>query len=131
MNIGQAAAATGVSAKRIRYYEQIGLLETASRTDSGYRSFGSRDLHTLRFIERARRLGFSVPRIAELLGLWQDEGRSSADVKRLAQRHIEELQHKIDELRSMVETLKDLSRHCGGDSQPDCPILRELGRAES
>ena len=131
MNIGQAAAVTGVSSKRIRYYEQVGLLQKPGRTYSGYRTYDERDLHLLRFIQRARRLGFSVPRISELLGLWQDRERSSADVKRLAQQHIEELQQKIDELQSMVDTLKDLSNRCGGDLHPDCPILNALERVES
>lgn len=130
MNIGQAAAATGVSAKRIRYYEQIGLLEMASRTNSGYRTFQDRDLHTLRFIQRARRLGFSVPTISTLLGLWQDHKRSSADVKRLANQHVRELEVRIAELQSMVDSLKTLANRCGGDSLPDCPILGELERTE-
>lgn len=123
MNIGQAAAATGVTAKRIRYYEQIGLIEPAGRTDSGYRHFGERDLHTLRFIQRARRLGFPMPKIANLLALWRDQQRSSADVKRLAKEHIAELEQKIAELQSMVDTLKHLAHKCSGDARPDCPII--------
>ncbi len=123
MNIGQAAAATGVTAKRIRYYEQIGLIEPAGRTDSGYRHFGERDLHTLRFIQRARRLGFSMPKIANLLALWRDRNRSSADVKRLANEHIAELEQKIAELQSMVDTLRHMSHQCSGDVRPDCPII--------
>ena len=131
MNIGQAAAVTGVSAKRIRYYEQIGLLETTRRTGSGYRYFTEPELHELRFIERARRLGFSVSAISGLLELWRDKQRSSADVKRLATRHIEELEQRIAELRSMADTLKDLAKRCRGNSRPDCPILGELGKARS
>ncbi len=123
MNIGQAAAATGVTAKRIRYYEQIGLIEPAGRTDAGYRHFGERDLHTLRFIQSARRLGFSMPKISNLLALWRDQNRSSADVKRLAKEHIAELELKIAELQSMVDTLRHLSHKCSGDARPDCPII--------
>lgn len=123
MNIGQAAAATGVTAKRIRYYEQIGLIEPAGRTDSGYRYFNERDLHTLRFIQRARRLGFSMPKISNLLELWYDQNRSSADVKRLANEHITELKQKIAELQSMVYTLSHLAHQCSGDARPDCPII--------
>ena len=123
MNIGQAAAATGVTAKRIRYYEQIGLIAPAGRTDSGYRHFNERDLHTLRFIRSARRLGFSMPKIANLLALWRDQQRSSADVKRLATEHIAELEQKIAELQSMVDTLKHLAHRCSGDARPECPIL--------
>ena len=123
MNIGQAAAASGVSAKRIRYYEQIGLIEPAGRTDSGYRHFEERDLHSLRFIQRARRLGFPMPKIANLLALWRDQNRSSEDVKRLAIEHIAELEQKIAELQSMVDTLKHLAHRCSGDARPDCPII--------
>ncbi len=123
MNIGQAAAATGVNAKRIRYYEQIGLIKPAGRTDSGYRDFGERDLHRLRFIQRARRLGFPMPKIANLLALWRDPDRSSADVKRLAKEHIAELEQKLAELQSMVDTLKHLAHQCSGDARPDCPII--------
>lgn len=123
MNIGQAAAATGVTAKRIRYYEQIGLIEPAGRTGSGYRHFDERDLHTLRFIQRARHLGFPMPKIANLLALWRDQNRSSEDVKRLAIEHIAELEQKIAELQSMVDTLKHLAHRCSGDARPDCPII--------
>tara|TARA_R110002049_G_scaffold22388_4_gene80185 strand:+ start:8058 stop:8453 length:396 start_codon:yes stop_codon:yes gene_type:complete len=123
MNIGQAAAATGVTAKRIRYYEQIGLIEPAGRTDAGYRHFDGRDLHTLRFIQSARRLGFSMPKISNLLALWRDQNRSSADVKRLAKEHIAELEQKIAELQSMVGTLKHLSHKCSGDARLECPII--------
>ncbi len=123
MHIGQAAAASGVSDKRIRYYEQIGLIEPAGRTDSGYRHFEERDLHSLRFIQRARRLGFPMPKIANLLALWRDQNRSSEDVKRLAIEHIAELEQKIAELQSMVDTLKHLAHRCSGDARPDCPII--------
>ena len=131
MNIGQAAAATGVSAKRIRYYEQIGLLGKAKRNASGYRVFEQGDLHTLRFIRRARRLAFPIPRISALLELWQDQERSSADVKRLAESHLAELREKISELQAMVDTLQHLANQCDGDSRPDCPILHDLEGSES
>jgi MerR family copper efflux transcriptional regulator len=131
MNIGQAAAATGVSAKRIRYYEQIGLLGRAKRSVSGYRVFEQDDLHTLSFIRRSRRLGFSMPRISALLELWQDQGRSSADVKRLVETHLDELREKIRELQGMVDTLQHLADRCDGDKRPDCPILHDLERSDS
>ena len=126
MNIGQAADGAGVSAKRIRYYEQIGLIVAAKRTDAGYRVYDERDLHTLRFIHRARQLGFSLPQIATLLALWQDRRRSSANVKKVALAHVAELSMKITELQSMVDTLEDLAARCDGDPRPDCPILAEL-----
>ncbi|KAA9133154.1 Cu(I)-responsive transcriptional regulator [Marinihelvus fidelis] len=129
MNIGQAADATGVSAKRIRYYEQIGLLGKTTRSESGYRVFDQEALHTLRFIRRARRLGFSVPKISALLELWQDQGRSSADVKRLVETHLDELREKIGDLQSMVDTLQHLADRCDGDARPDCPILHGLERS--
>jgi len=131
MNIGQAAAAAGITAKRIRYYEEIGLIEVAARSEAGYRLYGERDLHTLRFVQRARQLGFSIAEIVTLLALWKDRRRSSADVKRVALAHVGELRAKISELQSMVDTLQDLADHCDGDLRPDCPILMELQGAES
>ncbi len=131
MNIGQAASSAGVSAKRIRYYEQIGLIGAARRSDAGYRVYTERDLHTLQFVRRCRQLGFSIPKIATLLELWRDRRRSSADVKQVALAHIEELRTKIAELQSMADTLQDLADHCDGDSRPDCPILAELQGAAS
>ncbi len=131
MNIGQAADGAGVSAKRIRYYEQIGLVDAAKRSGGGYRVYDERDLHSLRFIRRARRLGFSIPQIATLLALWRDRQRSSADVKKVVLAHVEDLRGKIAELQSMVDTLEDLAARCEGDSRPDCPILAELQGVES
>lgn len=127
MNIGQAAGASGVSAKMIRYYESIGLLPAAARTDSGYRVYGERELHVLRFIRRARKLGFSLERIADLLSLWRDEGRASAEVKRIALAHVTELEQRIRELTEMRDTLATLAACCHGDDRPDCPILQTLG----
>ncbi|TCS37072.1 MerR family copper efflux transcriptional regulator [Paucimonas lemoignei] len=130
MNIGEAAAATGVSAKMIRYYESIHLLAPSKRTDSNYRTYGDKDLHNLRFIKRARTLGFSLDQIRELLSLWQDSGRASADVKAIAQAHVAELQKRIDELTEMRDTLSHLAHACSGDNRPDCPILQGLAEAD-
>ncbi len=126
MNIGQAARQSGLSAKMIRYYESIGLLKTASRTDSGYRLYSPQDLHNLAFIKRSRDLGFSLEEVGKLLTLWQDRQRASADVKALARQHIDELTRKIEELASLRDTLQDLVEHCHGDHRPDCPILKDL-----
>ena len=126
MNIGEAAAQSGVSAKMIRHYEAIGLLPKASRTLGGYRSYGEKSVHQLRFIRRARDLGFSIPQIKLLLGLWRNKRRSSREVKRIADEHVKELQQKILELQGMVRTLQTLSHCCHGDERPECPILDEL-----
>ena len=126
MNIGRAAEASGVSAKMIRHYEGLGLMPKVRRTESNYRRYESTDVHTLRFIKRARDLGFSMAQIKELVGLWQNKGRSSAAVKNIARRHIAELKGKIAQLKAMVDTLEHLSKHCHGDHRPDCPILEDL-----
>ena len=126
MNIGEASSATGVSAKMIRYYESIGLIRAPLRTESNYRVYSSDEVHTLRFVKRARTLGFSVEETATLLGLWQDKDRASAEVKDIATGHIAALETKIVELQSMVKTLKHLAHCCGGDNRPDCPILDDL-----
>ncbi|MDD2053161.1 Cu(I)-responsive transcriptional regulator [Pseudomonas putida] len=126
MNIGQAARQSGLSAKMIRYYEAIGLLKPAARTDSGYRLYSTDDLHTLAFIKRSRDLGFSLEEVGKLLTLWQDRQRASADVKALARQHIEALNHKISELAGLRDTLQELVEHCQGDDRPDCPILKDL-----
>jgi MerR family copper efflux transcriptional regulator len=126
-NIGEASKASGVSAKMIRHYESLGLLAEARRTQAGYRIYDRNDLHTLRFVRRARDLGFSIRTIAQLLGLWRNRRRSSADVRRVAQRHITELDQKIDELQAMKRTLEQLVHACHGDHRPDCPILNDLG----
>ena len=126
MNIGEAAAASGVSAKMIRYYEQIALIRPASRTDSNYRSFSERDVNDLRFIKRARSLGFSVLEITDLLSLWRDRVRPSREVKAIADGHVEDLEARITEMQAMTDTLKSLSKGCAGDERPDCPILTDL-----
>ena len=127
MNIGEAAAAAAVSAKMVRHYESIGLLRKAARTSSNYRLYREDDVHTLRFIKRARTLGFSIEEIRELLGLWQNRARSSASVKKLAGKHVQDLKERIAELQTMVTTLEHLARHCHGDHRPECPILDDLG----
>jgi len=130
MNIGQAAKASGVSAKMIRYYEQTGLIPPADRTASGYRDYSQNDVHVLRFIRRARDLGFSVAEIQGLLGLWRDRNRKSADVKRIALDHIAELRKRIAEMEQMAATLEHLASCCSGDHRPDCPILADLESPE-
>ncbi|MAM41252.1 MAG: Cu(I)-responsive transcriptional regulator [Erythrobacter sp.] len=131
MNIGQASKASGVSAKMIRYYEQTGLIPAADRTASGYRDYSDTDVHMLRFIRRSRDLGFSVAEIGDLLGLWRDETRKSAEVKRLAQGHIDELERKIKDLQDMSHTLQMLVNACHGDHRPHCPILQRLETDEA
>jgi Cu(I)-responsive transcriptional regulator len=131
MNIGQAAQASGVSAKMIRYYESIGLIPKTVRTEAGYRVYSDHDVHTLRFIRRARDLGFSVEQIADLVSLWQDRERASKDVKAIALEHVTVLERKIRELQEMASTLTHLARNCHGDTRPHCPILEELGSDEA
>jgi MerR family copper efflux transcriptional regulator len=127
MNIGQAATATGISAKMIRYYESIALIPAGKRTDAGYRIYGDNDLHTLRFVKRARLLGFSLEQIRDLLSLWQNKARASADVKTIAMGHVAELNQRIAELTEMRDTLQTMASCCHGDQRPDCPILQSLG----
>lgn len=126
MNIGQAADRSGVPAKTIRYYESIGLIPEAGRTASGYRAYDRKDVETLRFVQRARSLGFSVRDVGNLLALWRDRSRASAEVKRVALDHIGEIERKIAELEAMRRTLLELTQRCHGDDRPDCPILEEL-----
>jgi MerR family copper efflux transcriptional regulator len=125
-NIGEAARRSGVSAKMVRHYESLGLLPSVGRTDSGYRQYTDREVHTLRFIRRSRDLGFSMAEIAELLKLWQNRRRSSADVRRIASKHVQELNQRMAEMESMRRTLEHLIECCQGDQRPDCPILDEL-----
>ena len=129
MNIGAAAAATGVSAKMIRHYEAIGLLRPAARRDNAYRDYGDSDVHELRFVRRARKLGFSIEEIGELLALWRDEERPSRDVRRIAQSHLAELESRIAEMQAMAATLGKLVHACHGDDRPHCPILDDLAAA--
>jgi len=126
LNIGEAAAATGVSAKMIRHYESVGLLRPAKRTVSGYRTYTDADVHTLRFVRQARDHGFSIKDIGKLLGLWHNRRRSSKAVKELTSRHIAELDRKIRELEQMKRALQALADHCAGDDRPHCPILEGL-----
>lgn len=126
LNIGQAAEASGISAKMIRHYEEKGFIAKAGRTQAGYRVYRYADIHVLRFMRRGRDLGFSMKEIKGLLALWENRRRASADVKRLALKHIEELDRKIAELKAMRRTLVDLAEHCHGDHRPDCPILDDL-----
>lgn len=126
MNIGEAAARSGVSAKMVRHYESLGLLPAVARSEAGYRMYGEREVHTLRFIRRARDLGFSMAEIGDLLALWQKPDRASADVKRIAQGHIADLDRRIAEMTAMKRTLERLSDCCHGDGRPDCPILDGL-----
>jgi MerR family transcriptional regulator, copper efflux regulator len=126
MDIGRASKASGVSVKMIRHYEAIGLLPKVARTFGNYRLYRDADVHTLRFIRRARALGFSMADTQELVGLWQNKSRSSASVKKIAGKHADELKRKIAELEAMVDTLDHLTRHCHGDHRPDCPILDDL-----
>lgn len=129
-NIGEASALTGVSAKMIRHYESTGLIPPASRSFANYRLYSDADLHRLRFIKRSRTLGFSMKQIEQLLGLWSDPVRSSAEVKQLALAHAHDLSKRIAEMQSMQRTLERLAKHCHGDARPDCPILDDLAAGE-
>ncbi len=130
MNIGQAASASGVSAKMIRHYEALSLVPAAQRTESGYRQYGQNDVHTLRFIRHSRDLGFSLSEIAELVGLWQNRRRPSRQVKALAEVH-KELEQKAAELWAMKSALEHLAHCCHGDDRPECPILDGLAGADT
>lgn len=126
LNIGEAAKASGVSAKRIRHYEKIGLIHTAHRTYANYRLYSSGDVHTLKFINSARNLGFSIEQIHELVNLWQNQKRSSEEVKRLAMHHVNELENKIREMQIMSNSIRALADQCHGDNRPECPIIEGL-----
>ncbi|MEJ6000804.1 Cu(I)-responsive transcriptional regulator [Paucibacter soli] len=125
-NIGEAATRSGVSAKMIRHYESLGMLPKVARTEAGYRLYSEREVHTLRFIRRARDLGFSIAEIGELLKLWQNRRRASGDVKRIALAHIADLERRLAEMQAMKQTLAQLISCCHGDERPDCPILDDL-----
>ena len=126
LNISEAAKESGVSAKMIRHYESLGLVQAAKRTYAGYRIYDAKDVHILRFIKRARDLGFPVKDIERLLGLWHNRRRASGDVRRIAQQHINDLNRKIAQLQGMRRSLEHLVHHCRGDERPDCPILDDL-----
>jgi MerR family transcriptional regulator, copper efflux regulator len=128
MDIGRASRASGVSVKMIRHYEEIGLLPRVARTYANYRIYGQNDIHMLRFIRRARTLGFSMEDIKELVGLWKNKSRSSAAVKKIAGKHVDALKQKVAELQSMIATLEHLTHHCHGDHRPECPILDDLAQ---
>lgn len=126
MNIGEAAKASGVNAKLIRHYEELGIIPKAFRSASGYRVYSDADVHILSFVKRARGLGFSMQEIKRLVSLWRNRSRASAEVKKMALAHIQTLESKIEELQSMAQTLRHLARHCHGDERPECPILDDL-----
>lgn len=127
-SIGRAAEISGVTPKMIRHYESLGLIPKAARTLGDYRVYAATEVHTLRFVRRARGLGFSMDEIGRLLGLWRNQRRASAEVKRLALKHVAELDSKIEELRSMRSALAELAAHCHGDQRPECPILDDLSQ---
>jgi Cu(I)-responsive transcriptional regulator len=129
MQIGRVAERSGVPAKTIRYYEEIGLIAKPARTDGGYRAYDERDVEILRFVNRARGLGFSIKDVKNLLALYEDRGRASADVKSIALEHVAEIEHKMSELESIRRTLLHLAERCHGDRRPECPILDELAHA--
>jgi Cu(I)-responsive transcriptional regulator len=126
MNIGALAKTTGMAAKTIRYYESVGLVAAPPRSEGNYRIYGERDVATLRFVQRARRLGFSVKEVGDLVALWRDRQRASADVRALATAHLGEIERRLGELEAMRATLRHLIRRCRGDKRPDCPIIHEL-----
>jgi len=128
VTIGEAAQRSGVSARMVRHYEGLGLLPEVARTESGYRQYDDADIHTLRFIKRSRDLGFSMEEIAELVGLWHNRRRASSSVKRIAEKHLGELEQRIADMQSMRNTLAHLVHCCHGDARPDCPILDDLGK---
>jgi MerR family copper efflux transcriptional regulator len=131
MNISEASERSGVSAKMIRYYESIRLLQPAARRDNGYRDYGDGDVSVLQFIRRTRDLGFSLDEVGALLALWRDRKRPSREVKRLAEAHIDDLERRIKEMRAVLKTLRDLAQHCHGDERSDCPILDDLAAPPS
>ncbi len=131
MNIGTAAERSGVAPKTIRYYESINLISRAERRANNYRDYSIQDVQILRFIHRARELGFSVKAVGDLIALWRDRKRASHDVKALALRHIGEIERKIEELRAMRVTLQELTERCHGDARPECPILADLAGGDA
>ncbi len=130
MNIGEAAALSGLPAKTIRYYEEAGLVTPAARGNNGYRRYSEQDIHRLRFLQRARSLGFSIQECRELLSLYEDKSRASADVKAIARQHLQDIERKITELESLRDLLGELVAKCHGDARPDCPILQDLAGSD-
>ena len=128
MNIGEVAKQSDVNSKMIRRYEELGVIPKAGRSLSGYRQYSEKDVHVLRFVKRARELGFAIKDIKQLISLWRNKGRPSSQVKNIAMKHINELENKLEEIESMLGTLKHLAKNCHGDQRPDCPILDELER---
>lgn len=126
MNIGELANLANVTSKMVRRYETQGIIPSAKRSDNGYRQYGENDVHVLKFVKRARELGFSMKDVKQLIGLWRNKSRSSAQVKKIAQKHILELEVKLQEIQAMLATLKHLTKNCHGDHRPDCPIIEEL-----
>jgi len=128
LDIGRASKASGVSVKMIRHYEAIGLLKNVARTNANYRVYSESDVHILRFIRRARTLGFAMQDIRQLLALWQNRMRTSSSVKKIAASHMQDLKRRIAEMQSMVATLEHLTHNCHGDGRPECPILEEFSK---
>ena len=126
MNIGELAKLSQVSSKMIRRYEELGIIPKAQRNQSGYRQYSQNDVHVMKFVKRARELGFSMKDIKQLVGLWRNKSRSSAQVKNIALKHINELEKKLAQIQAMLSTLKHLAQNCHGDQRPDCPIIDEL-----
>ncbi len=128
MNIGELSKRAQVNAKMIRRYEEQGVILKASRSAAGYRQYSDRDINVLSFVKRARVLGFSIKDIKELLSLWRNKTRSSAQVKKIAMKHQKELELKLQEIQTMLKTVNHLVHNCHGDERPDCPILDELDK---
>jgi len=126
MNIGEVSSLAGVNSKMVRRYESLGIIPKAGRTGAGYRQYSHNDVHVLKFVKRSRELSFSMKDIKQLVSLWRNKSRSSAQVKVIATKHIDELQKKLNEIQAMLNTLKYLAKNCSGDQRPDCPILKEL-----
>lgn len=126
MNIGEASERSGVSAKMIRYYESVGLLPSAARRSNGYRDYGDQEVSVLQFVRRTRDLGFSLDEVSALLALWSNKRRPSREVKRMAEKHIADLEHRISEMRTVMKTLRELAKTCHGDERSDCPILEDF-----
>jgi MerR family transcriptional regulator, copper efflux regulator len=126
MNIGEVSDLSEVNSKSIRRYEELGIIPKAGRSLAGYRQYTMNDVHVLKFVKRARELGFSMKDIKQLVSLWRNKNRSSSQVKSIAQKHVDELEKKLQEIQQMLGTLQNLVHHCHGDHRPDCPILEEL-----